>query len=271
MSFLTIDGIDAQVHDETFTMNPEKIGLGVTRAADGSARNSYSSRKHHAKGQTISLDQAHAVFLAALLDGMLDHWTFADLYSDKGVASSNSSGATLTAGGGRNASNKLTLAATTGQATWAAIWPAGVGLTMLVGRFESAAWHDYAITWDATGTLQAVYRDGVAQAVSLPTWIVMAWAALTIRIQQTAGTTQDYCELALVYAQGPTDNLATLNTWRAANNMTSTPSAVTCAGDFHPTALTMEGVVGDTSQHQVVFSGVLADNARVVPFELFEV
>jgi hypothetical protein len=268
MAFLTINGVTVPTADG-ISVDPETVGEGFARGQGGAGRMNFQGYKQHVKGRTQPLTQLEAFAWYAVLTGQTDHWGFlADLYSDKGYGPSSSTLATQAAGG-RNGSSKLTLGATTGAITYTGSFVTGVGLTLLVGRYESAAWHDYALTWTTAGVLSAVYRDGVAQAVSLPSWLTISYAASSFTLLNTAGASQDFCELAHINAQAPVAWLVALNTWRASNNQSLSPR-ITVAGDFHPVALTMFGKNGATKSQMLTVGGAFADNARVLDFELME-
>lgn len=263
MALIAIHGVTLQTAEAS--IDPDTVGEGFARAQGGLGRQNFQAFKQHIKGRTVPLTQAEGFAWYAVLTGQTDHWGFAaDLYSDKGYGPTASSGATQAAGG-RNGSSKLTLAATTGNITYAVTTTNGV--TFCAGRYESGAWADYALTWSAAGALTAVYRNGTAQAVSLPSWIV--YTSTSIQLTNTAASAQDFCELAVINAPAPTAWLSALNTWRASNNQATAPR-LTVAGDIHPIALTMFGKVGGTKNMMVVVGGAFADNARVIDFELME-
>jgi hypothetical protein len=270
MAFLTINGVTVPIASDGASIDVDTVGEGFARAQGGAGRMNFQAYKQHVKLHTTPMTQAEAFAWFVWLSGQHDHWGFAaDLYSDKGYGPSSSTLATQGTGG-RNGSSKLTLGATTGAIAYTGSFVTGIGFTLLVGRFESAAWHDYALTWSPVGTLTAVYRDGVAQAVALPTWLTFTYATSSFSLLNTAGTAQDFCELAHINAPAPASWLAQLSAWRASNNQPTTPR-LTAAGDIHPTTLTVFGKVGSAKNMMGALNGAaFADNLRVLDFELME-
>jgi hypothetical protein len=252
---------------------PEVIGEGLVRAADGSGRLNVQAYKDGYKASTPPLSQLEAYAWQQLLLGRHDHWSFTpDLYSDKGQGPSASTLATAVAGG--LFGNALQLAATTGSVSYAGLIGAA-GLTILIQRKEAGVWHDYALTWNGSGALTNVYKDGVAQALALPNWSpapTFTFATGTFKIDNTAGAAQLYDELVVFPFEAPASWLQPLATWRATNAWAQSPN-LTVAGDFHPVALTMLGKPGSFSSKAVmgVLSGsTFSTNLRQLSVELVE-
>lgn len=241
MAFLNINGVDVEVATANGAeVDPEVVGGGLVRAADASLRDNFQDEKTTFKASTTLMASEDALFLAALLQQKQDHWAFlVDLLSDKGLAPSSSTLATVGAGGPW-AHGQLSLGATTGQVTYPSVFGA-MGGTLQVARFESGAWHEYQVVVGTVSTnyaCAAVYKDAVAQATAYPSWLVVTGAG-TVQLKNTTGSPVLYGELVFTNAPTTSQTLATsLYAFRTGFFPPLAPN-LTCSGDWNPIPLTM--------------------------------
>lgn len=268
MAFLTLNGIELSVLADSGDRDDLEIGEGLSRAWDGSAQRSVRAYKRQWTLQTVPDVPATSQAFVRLLQGRQHHFSFdSDLNSDGGLAPSTSAGAT-TVGGGKFG-NALQLGPS-GSIEYSGVDGSrqSDGLTVLVQRFESSAWHDYALTWDASETLTNVYRDGVAQALSLPSWISYPPGLHAVSFGNPGGSAQLYDELVFWPFEAPSTWLAQLATWRATNAWSFGPS-LTMAGTLG--SVTVQGKPSKSKLQIAVIDGVAYDNAESFSFDLWEV
>jgi hypothetical protein len=269
MAMITLNGIALSVLVPTGDRDELEIGEGLQRAFDGSALRSVRAYKRRWTMTTAIDTPIIARAFQKLLQGRQHRWSFnADLYSDLGLGPSASSGAT-SAPGGNFGSNALSLAATSGSISYAGLaGPSGVGgCTVMVQRAESGSWVDYALTWDATGALTNVYRQGIAQALAVPAWLVFTYSTGTVQLLNTAGTAQLFEELVVWPFEAPVGWLGQLYTWRLTNAW-SFGLSLTLAGSIGSGQVT--GKIGKIKLMPVTLNGNAYDAGESFALDLWE-
>jgi hypothetical protein len=268
MAFITLNGITLSVLVPSGDREELEIGEGLQRAFDGSTQRSVRAYKRRWTLTTVIDTPVISRAFQKLLQGRGHRWSFnTDLYSDLGLGPSASSGASSVGGG--LFGNALQLAATTGSVTFAGFaGPSGVGgCTVLVQRYESGSWVDYALTWDATGALTNVYRAGVAQALAVPAWMVFTYSSGTLQLVNTAGAAQLFDELVVWPFEAPVGWLSQLFTWRATNAW-SFGLTLTMAGSIGSGQV--QGKLGKIKLQPVTLNGVAYDAGESFALDLWE-
>jgi hypothetical protein len=235
---------------------PELIGARG-RSPAGGAQDGVRSRKQLFRGRLKVLPGAEADAWRGLLGGRGHHFSFdVNLYSDRGLGPSSSSGTSIVAGGKFGA--KLRLAATTGQVTYGLV---STAWTVLVWRYESAAWHHYIVRSDA-----AAWVDG--SATSVPAWLVVSGST---KLTNTAGSAQDFDDLVVLPYLMPSGWVADVYAEHSAQAWAPVPR-LRLTGDLVPGApLTVSGGPGDGGRIPSVQSGSFDLTAETLEFELREV
>lgn len=283
MSFLTVNGIDTKAFLEGVTKTRDVVGVGITRAQDGSARNNFNAKKWHVKGKTIPLSQADALFLQAMLDGKGDHWTFdADTYSDKGASWSGAptlpTGVTLVTATPtpKRGAKCLQIDANASHSIVFPLEPLADGWTFAVWFSLAAATFDrWIVTGSGTvasgGAVTAAYKNGVAQSAVMPAWAAVDASANTLTLKGQAGGTDSFDDLVVIPEPLPSDLLSSLDTFYNSQAWPTPYPIVQCGGDFHPVALNMLGQPGDGAQGVGSINGAAyADNLVELAFDFFE-
>ena len=270
MALITLNGIELDALAGSGDEEELEIGEGVSRAFDGSALRSVRGYKRQWSFTSVLDTPANSRGFRRLLQGRFRHWNFdADLFSDGGLGPSASSGASSVAGG--LFGNALQLAATTGSITYAGIGgvASGDGFTLLIQRKESGAWHDYHLSWDYTGALSGVYKDGVVQATTLPSWITSyTHSSGTLVLNSTAGSAQLFDEMVALSFEAPLASWSTqLDVWRNSSAWSASPR-LSMSGTLG--VATVMGKPGKAKLQQAVVGGTFYDNAESFPFDLWE-
>lgn len=248
MAFCIINGVTLPVAFSGPGYDEKELGDGITRAYDGTARRNTITRKKTFKLNVPVADQATQEAWRSFLWGDTNHWTFdVNLLSTKSLApnssSSFTSGATQAAGG--KYGGKLTLAATTGKIRWNGVLPYS-DWTVLVWRFESAAWHHYIIKSTAS-VCTGVWKDGASQSAVFPSWVFATYGSGSTNafdLLNTAGSSQDFDDLVLLPFGIPAAWASSLYTFHAAQAFPTKPAGLLLTGDIVPTPSTSLTVLG---------------------------
>lgn len=199
MPFLTVNGIELPVSTDNARFSREEIGARE-RAFDGSLRSHRRATKRRidlAIPVGADADTMHAY--EGLLRGDGHVWGFETgfgLYSYKGLGpSAGFMGATQSGTGGKYG-GKLTLAATTGTITFATGLPGK--WSVMVWRFEGAAWVHYVVRSDG-----AKWVDGVRNDAASTGWLSASSGAVTLA--NSLATAFDYDDLVAVPYLVPVD------------------------------------------------------------------
>jgi hypothetical protein len=276
--FLDICGVNVPCAE--LSMLPEKIGPGVTRSANATARANWIARKWHAHGKTAPMQLLDAIFLSALLGQMLDHWNFdADLFSDQGINTTATAGApAVSALQAKYGAKSLLIHNTVGESvTYTVLSGASTyGITVIVWRYEGGAWHHYIVS--ATfGSGYATYKDGAFLNNALPTWLNVTVLTGVVVLQRSAADGADvyYDDLVVISAAlGPSAAAmaAALYTFHNAQVWPQAPT-VSVSGDAHPAPLFMLGEPADATniEGNLLDGNGLKSNLRVLPFEMLQV
>lgn len=238
MSFLTLNGIVVPVAVESAKEDPpEEIGES-SRAHGGSMRKSIITTKAGWSAETTPITTSEARALRRLLLGEGHRWSFdSNLYSSKGLGPNvGYAAAQSTSGGGKYGAGYLSVNATTGTITWA--YATGSEWTVFVWRFESAAWHHYAVRSDGSA-----WKDAVADSV--PTWLTVSGSVVTIA--NTTGAAVKYDDLVVLPYQAPSSWVSSIYN---AGSAFSDLWKLSAAGDFIERAPV--SVLGSPSDARVV-------------------
>lgn len=240
--YLTLFGVPVSVAWDTGAPSRMSVGGQRSRAQSGALRVNARAYKQALKCRTVPVSAQEAQSLEHLLDWRYDALRFLTSgsgYTDKGRPPEVFT-ATASSSGGRSG-GKLTVAS--GQAAqWLQVFGVAGG-TVCIGRKESGTWHDYALGYDDTMSLDYVYKDGVAQAAVQPAWMSAPGGGdLDLHLVYAAAST-DYCQIQLFQTELPTSWLNDLWIWRVANALPQAPG-LTVFGAWTRLALTMLGPGG---------------------------
>jgi hypothetical protein len=174
VSFLTLNGVTLFADSgKGVDRDDFVVGQGVVRAFDGSVFMSAQGYKRTWK-LSFALDlQANTAAWRNWLLGKGDHWSFEnnDLYSDKGTALATGGTASVQGSGAKYGTYCLS------TANNATITLNGLlafqGWTLMLWKQDTngGAYHHYLVIGSQAGGCAAVYKDGVQQAASYPTFI----------------------------------------------------------------------------------------------------
>ncbi len=259
MSFLTLNGIPLSVADGTAATATREIGER-SMAFDGSARVSRQSVKRDLSFETIPLVSADAHAWDCFLRGLGESWSFdASFYGSKGLGPNAGYVATHNTTGGKF-SGRLILTATTGSITYAT--QLGTDYTVMLWRFESAAWHHYEIHSDGKR-----WYDGVRNDALVITGIAVTGGSVVLT--NATGSAIDYDGLVALPYLVPT-------TWPPIFGVATTAFSVLpkliAAGDAVAEATT-RSVMGDVSEGKYLqgySGGSFRNNLRTLSVVLQE-
>lgn len=286
MAYLTINGVDAKTLASGASKDDLLVGAGIARAQDGTARNNFNAKKWTVKGKTAPLAQLDALFLEAMLDGLGDHWPFnVDAYSDKGSAWSGAGSPTPptmptgvsiigSSPSPKRGSGCLQIAASSSDFITFNVDPLRDGWTVAVWLSVGAAtWNHYVISGSSTvasGGACGVWLNGVAQTGSCPAWLSVDIGAGTVKLVGVTGSVQAFDDLVVVAAMASASVATQLDAFANAQAWGTWPTCY-CAGDFHPSALSMLGNPGTHDVTPVSSSTGFMNNAVELEYELQEV
>lgn len=262
--FLTVNKIAISVANESAQVEEQEHGGARSRAHDGTLRSFVQAFKRAWSVETPIETQANLEAIKALARGRGHHWNFdADLYSDKGLNGSANTGTTQTAGSAKFGAGKMTVGATTGTITFAA--NLGTRWTVMVWRYEGAAWVHYIVTYDGTTTKKWV--DGVSNDGASTTWLSVSGGSATIA--NTTGAAVHYDDLVLLDYVMPTGWAAT---WGVLTAAFSALPVLSVDGDLIPNGpVNCLGSVGNTKPVQAVDAGAWSTKLGTVALTLTEV
>jgi len=260
MSGVSINGVDLEVQMDALKIDTETIGE-TTRAADASLRDNIQAQLLKASGTTLIITMGEALFLRALLLRQRDAWRWSsDLFSDKGLGPSASSGTTV--GGG--AGGELELEASTGTVTYPR-QNRGAGFTVAVAVDpDGSGFHDWIVAFDQAHSIAALYKDGVAQYPSLPSWITCG--SLFFTLKSSTAHVHKFSDLEAIDAAIQPSQATGLAAFRAANVNYDGNDGLPRGPDLWvdgiwPAMMIMQGDVSEsTTAAGVVGSGFASDN-----------
>lgn len=269
-NYLTIFGVALGVAQDSGAPGRLQVGSGRSRAASGALRVNSRTYKQALKCRTVRLLTQEAQALEYLLDWQYDAVRFTDSTgsTDCGRAPAVMTG-TVSTSGGRSA-GRVTVAAAQ-AAEWDNVFGVAGG-TVLLARKESGTWHEYALTWNSSMTLTAVYKDAVAQATSLPAWLsAPSTSNYKLHLVYDSAST-DYCQIQVFPFEMPTSWFASINDWRLVNALPQAP-ALAVAGDWNRQGLNM---LGPGTGEDKAFAGAVSGGSyllshREVSIDLEEV
>lgn len=267
MAFLTINGITANVTDRS-AQEPKKIG-DTSRAMDGTLRKVIQATKNEWDLSISVQTRALAEAWRYLIDGYGYHWSFTtDFYSDGSGLGYSAKTDTTAANAGGKFNKKMTVGAATGTITWAALPSTGAYWTVMVWRYESAAWHHYTVTGAGTKWVDGVSNDGAST-----TWLSVSAGSVTIA--NATGSAVDYSDLVVLPYRV---TAAWYAIWGVASAAFSDLPKLSIAGDMVTSApngdndtTTAMGEVEKMPYSPVAISGSWNDNAQIVSFKLRQV
>ena len=195
MSFLAINGIEFPAEVQTLMEPPRLIG-STSVADDGSAVRSEQGTKLDFEFNSLPMSAADAHAWANLIRGHGHRFGFETFYAASGLGPvAGYVGATLITTHPKFGTKNLNLAATTGTISFAAAL--GSFWTVLVWRYESAAWHHYTVN-----SAGQKWVDGVRNDAATTTWLSVTSGTATIA--NTSGAAVEYDELVLLPFVTPT-------------------------------------------------------------------
>ena len=268
MAFITLNGIALSVLANSGDRDDLEIGEGLSRAFDGSAQRSVRAWKRQWTLSTIPDVPSVSQAFVALLQGRGHRWSFdTDLYSDQGLGPSASSATSIAAGG--RWSNAMLFTTSGGSLSYAGLAGA-LGFTLLVWHEDSGVWNDYALTWNAAGTLTNVYKNGVAQAVALPAFITSFTIATgtLVLVANASSTSRAFDDMVAWPFEAPAAWLPQVYAFRNAGPWSFGPT-FTMSGTL--ATATVQGKPGKSKLQMAVINGTLYDNAESFQFDLWEV
>lgn len=244
--YLTIFGVPISVAIDSGEPGRRSIGGERSRAASGAARANAISYKQTLKCRSVPLKTQEAQALQGLLDWQYDAIRFTESTgsTDKGLAPAVMTG-TVSTSGGRLSTGRVTIASTQ-AAEWDGVFGPQGG-TVALSRKESGTWYEYVLTWNASMTLTAVYKDAVAQATSLPAWLsAPSTSDYKLSLVYLAASV-DYGQIQVFPFEMPTSWFSALNDWRLVNTLPQAP-LLAVAGDWNRQGLNMLGPGGGDSK-----------------------
>jgi hypothetical protein len=273
MAFIQLNGIELEAQQGSGDEEEQEVGEGLTEAFDGSALRSVRGYKRRWSFTSLVDTPTNSRAFRKLLQSRVRNWTFdADLYSTGGLGP-NLSGINAGVVSGGLFGNALQLNASTGHIEYDGLGGAnGVdGFTLLILRKNGSNWDDWHLSWSASGTLSAVYLNGVAQATALPSWITSyTHATGALILNNTTGAAQLYDEMVAMAFEAPLSSWsAQLATWRAANAWGTVAGALQL-GSSQLGSGTVFGKPSKAKMQAAVIGGQLYEFAESFPFELWE-
>lgn len=168
----------------------------TSEAADGTTRVSRHRRKRDLSFRTVPLTEAAAHSWLCLLTGEGEAWSFdASLYGSKGTGPTSLLNSSQGAAGPKFGAGRLSVGATTGTLTYLGVavnaWGGSSEWTVLVWRFEGAAWVHYAVRSDG-----AKWVNGVRNDAASTTWLDV-WEG-NVTIENTTGAAVLYDDLVVL-------------------------------------------------------------------------
>lgn len=167
-------------------------------ASDGTTRVTRQTSKVDLSFTSTQLTNGDAFAWQSLICGEGEVFPFdASLYGSKGLGPSASTAATLVSSHPKFGAKNLQLGATTGTITFSAaalnIFAAYVGHTVMVWRYESAAWHHYVVRSDGT-----IWKDGSTAGSPTATWLTVNTTTGDVTIANTSGSAVEYDDLVVL-------------------------------------------------------------------------
>ena len=257
MAGLALNGVELSVHLDGERASPRLVGYRG-RGAGGEYQYSVRTRKGMWRFRMVPVSMQEAEAARGLIQGLGDSWSFdASTTSARGLAPTSSSGTSIVAGG--KYGSKLRLAATTGQLT---LPIAPTSWTVLVHRYEGAAWVHYIIRSDGTK-----WKDG-SPYVGATAWLVTSGST---RLENTDVAACDYDDLVVLPFLVPSSWVASVYAEHTARAWTPQPK-LRATGVYVPNAPRyVMGDVDDAGIVPMVVSGSFAITAQELGFALGEV
>lgn len=291
MPYLSVNGVELKCVEAHGARNPVPVGAGSQQAYSGKTQKERKRVLRQEVNQTIPDTQVNTQFYRNLINGFGARWAFDDAvvisgvyngqYSDDGIE------ATFTAGTG-GATQISTAQARWGVASMLVFHgTAGVfstatfpmpndgqtgdvasGWTILVWRYESAAWNWYTLELQAG--VAAQYKNGAYVGSTLPSWMSVSNGVLTIT---GSGQSADayYDDLVILPYVVPSAFIAGQYTFASAQAWSSMPFLV-ASGDWldTQTSIKVDGTDNGTTTMSGNLGGGFTDNLEQVAFTLQE-
>lgn len=165
-------------------------------AADGSTRISRRRRKRDIAFRTVPLTNAQAHAWLCLLTGEGEAWSFdSSVYGSKGTGPSAITNTSQGAPSPKYGSGRLSVGATTGSITYGGVavngWGGSSDWTVMLWRYEGAAWVHYVVRSDGAKWVNGVRTDGAST-----TWLTVS--AGNVTIANTTGAAVLYDDLVVL-------------------------------------------------------------------------
>lgn len=211
MAFLTINGVEVQIADDSARFDVVEIG-SRKRAFDGTPMVTRQRLARELSVRTSILAKAEAFAVSCLAAGLGHVFSFAShVYSSKGKGPSASTDVTYSATGGPvTGVGRITVAGTTGTTTYSAVAALRAGFdstewTVLVWRKESGTWFHYIVKGNSTA-----WKNG--STVAVPAWLTVTPGG-SVTIAATDATAYDYSDLVTLPFLIPDSWVSQLDAW----------------------------------------------------------
>lgn len=263
MPFLTVNGVTCPVLLNTLEHGePELVG-SRERSADGTLVESVIATKRLASFKTTPLVQADANTWEKFVTGAGERWDFASsYYGSRGSKPASTSGLGLGSSPAPKHGTYFLTISSTYYFTINGIYTSGGTLCTLLWKYESGAWHHYAIDGNAV----TVYRDGAVYGSSISSW----FSATSGNVAFGPGSIDIDDVVILPYYVNPTWYPA-IYTWHNANPWPALPQ-VKLGGDAIPeTTRTVKGVLTGRNAIKGTVGGTRYTNLGQLAFDVLEV